>query len=400
MSSEKFVSNTNQENRAFRNNRPITCHQYDLSSWNYGSFYPIKPKMNRSQINLNQQEKNNFHATKSEKRRLTRDEKIIKDDQIKNMQHLKRINTSKNISNRPSSSNPFTSMRTKAKQSSLNSQTMNDQQAQNAKFKLNYDEWLRLKIEQEEIERKIKIIKENEYSKLQTFDEKIKKEYQPIKEEKFRSWLDKKKREKAREEYSKLRKEQEKLDLKLRKEEENNQKLELWIKRQALIMEAESKINKEKKLHEKRLERKKEKSKEIRKQEANEAFRNWMERKEKEVISNASIKESSRIRYHRPKPKVIIGPYSIAKNLKDIQRQIEDAIYNNPDEDLNEENEAEEEDENQQEEGENLEEYENQEEEDNIQVDGDVEIYENFEGEDKESIPNLSQINKETPNEL
>ncbi len=115
---------------------------------------------------------------------------------------------------------------------------------------------------------------------------------------------------------------------KLRKQKANEESIENWIKRQAEAMEIQNRIKrmKEEIIKQELLE--KQKREEIRKIQADEAFRTWAKKKPslKLITQDTNANKENNIKrshyLNRSKPKIIIGPYTNAKELKEIQKKI------------------------------------------------------------------------------
>lgn len=106
-------------------------------------------------------------------------------------------------------------------------------------------------------------------------------------------------------------------------------KLEVWFKRQAEILDTETKLKKNKKDKIKEETQLKQKDEEMKKLRANEAFKYWIMKKEEEKKYEKKKKtEVLETNNSRNTPKsfqrqgIPIGPYSIAKDLKKIQKKL------------------------------------------------------------------------------
>jgi hypothetical protein len=103
----------------------------------------------------------------------------------------------------------------------------------------------------------------------------------------------------------------------------------MWFKRQAELMESE-KDKKLRKENEKKIEmEKKQKEEEVKKIHSTEAFKLWLERKSDELpMKNESRGgvgekiEGRKLSAIGKKTKFVIGPYTNARSLKDIQKRI------------------------------------------------------------------------------
>ena len=134
--------------------------------------------------------------------------------------------------------------------------------------------------------------------------------------------------------------EEQKNSEKLRKQQANEESIENWIKRQAEALEIQNRIKKMKEEIIKQEQFEVQKRDEIRKIQADEAFRTWVKKKPSvKITQNDNSKKENNIKrsfyLNRSKPKIIIGPYTNAKELKEIQKKInlyhESAYANNSD---------------------------------------------------------------------
>lgn len=169
---------------------------------------------------------------------------------------------------------------------------------------------------------------------------------------------------------------------------ENSAKLELWIRRQAEMVENEARMKKMKEMREKEEKNMKNVMEEKRKSDANEAFKLWMKKKEIEKrisqktnavskISNNSRKfKRANTHSHNKYFDIVIGPYTGAKEMKDIQRKInqESERISSASMDNNENNEM-----------------------DNENDDGDQEAFNYTNEKEDDSRQELSSIKKDTP---
>lgn len=338
---------------------------FEASSWNYGCFYPsdsYKPKRDKSKeltapINRNYYKEEQIPQTskpsflksntlnKYGKRILTKDEKIIQDSQVQNMNHLKRINTSKNISDKPTYLNDKSQVGNNTRKSNtlLNDSTKNNNSKsgqskikrsdslsqanrKNSAIKLGvtYEEWLELKAEELKITKAYQRMAEENKEALEQKKAEIARQYEPTKNEIYLKWIETKKKQKQAEAEQKKRQEQEKLIKKLQRKKESEKRIEAWIENQVEKIEIENRI-KEELEKEKQEKRKKELMNEETKQILREkCFYEWLKRKESEGQLNRSssnnLSKTGEKRERKSKLNIIIGPYSYAKDLREIKR--------------------------------------------------------------------------------
>jgi hypothetical protein len=407
-------------------NKPVSFG-FDASSWNYGAFYPVESykSKSRSKVNVdytppinrdfkecyeykNQPDKISNDTSKTPnigRRVVNREEKIIRDDLVRNMNLLKLTGTSKNFSNKPTLvknpvtnkiiSNPNSIINNTSVVSPLNknntskvslnkeaylrdndnnmSRTSNtnsklgpynqekennqsklkksnsiiSQNDSNLKYQLNYDEWRRVKKQQTQIEKSIKLVQEQENLKLDDLKKKIKEEYEPIKEEKLKKWIEEKKLKKKENIIKKLTKEEEIALVKEKKRIEKEQKMEQWLIKQAQVLELKEREKQYKEELEKRKKEQEEINKQTKKVESMNAYKIWKMKKEEEriileqlkvqgyqmnngvIVQPKDKKEVSKHSNRNKKLKLVIGPYTDAKVYRKIQRIIEDQLEDN-----------------------------------------------------------------------
>lgn len=339
---------------------------FEASSWNYGCFYPsdsYKPKRDKSKeltapINRNyykdepraETAKPSFLKSntlnKYGKRVLTKDEKIIQDSQVQNMNHLKRINTSKNISDKPTYINDKSQIQggstaNAKKNGSLLSDVKNLNRANNhskmkrsdslsqsnqknsaARLGVTYEEWNELKKEEFRITKAYQRMAEENKEALEQKKQEIVKQYEPTKKEIIDKWKEAKKTQMQADIEMKKRQEQEKLIKKLQRKKESEVRIDVWLKNQAQKIEMENRI-KEELEKEKQEKRKKEIMNEETKQILRKkCFEEWVKKKEVEMQLNSSSNDLSKTdkRDRKSKLNLIIGPYSFAKDLREVKK--------------------------------------------------------------------------------
>ena len=353
---------------------------YLLSSWNYGSYSPCNPyyktfskyKKYYTSTNPNNNQiktKSNFvqkkiteKNSKNKKRHLKEEERIVTNEYIKSLNYYKKMQSlMKEGKFRPKSV-------TKIKTSKINNLIKNDEinsvqegvpvnfhkkgkksekklrtesnNEKKIKCKLTFSEWLDVKNKQRECINVILKKHKMEENKQKMEHKKINKEYNKVKQQKIKEWLHKKHIE------SLIKKEIEKRIEDL-KEEEKNKRLEKkeevmnnWFKLQAEKMEKEFEEKKIKKDKEKKEKIRKKIEKEEKKIKGKEAFKAWKELKEQEMkdkkrkenINKKIEQQKKRKEYIKKRVKsFIIGPYTDAAALREIQNNLMENNLNNSD---------------------------------------------------------------------
>jgi hypothetical protein len=122
----------------------------------------------------------------------------------------------------------------------------------------------------------------------------------------------------------KLAKEEQKEREKIMKKEQRLGKFETWIKRQAQVDEIKNLEKREIEERKREEELKKRAEEEQRNILAQEAFKSWKERKQKHDISARMKSSEQDNKKHKSTGglKIVIGPYTNAKMLREIQKKI------------------------------------------------------------------------------
>ena len=355
-------------------------NNYLLSSWNYGSYSPCNPYYKtcmkyhyNSKTNPNNQQpkpKLNCDNTKkitetnipNKKRRLKEDERIVTNEYLKSFYYYKKLQSfMKNGQFRPKSvtrikvnninnfnDNNIDSGRVRKNQKELKTdinsiKKSKKKEKEKIKCKLTFAEWLQVKDKQRECFNII--LKKNKIEENKKMIERKKKDikYNKIKEQKIKEWLQKKNIENI------IKKEIEKR-IEDFKEEEKKQKMERkeeimnnWFKTQAEKMEKEIEDKRRKKQEEKKEKIRKKKEIEEKKIKGKEAFKRWREIKEQEMkikkrkenIKKRKEEEQKRKEYLKRRVKsFIIGPYTDAAALRQIQNNLMENNFNNSDFDM------------------------------------------------------------------
>jgi hypothetical protein len=174
---------------------------YGLSSWNYGSFHasnpyyapPKVPRPNSAAVvdSANRPIQRSQSVNKFGKRKLEPEERIVTEDYLKamkdvrtiknsNSQHKKRMNTSHMGRTSGTNNNELSSSCNRRE--SLNSQGGSQIiSKKNLKYQLTFEEWAIMKNKQNEIFKRVQVIKESEDKKFELFNKKIDENYDKVK---------------------------------------------------------------------------------------------------------------------------------------------------------------------------------------------------------------------------
>ena len=183
---------------------------YSLSSWNYGSYSCSNPCYIQQAKNINRPKGSatipHNQYNKYGKRQLREEERIVTNEYMQNINHMKRMeqNARKGIFRTKSAKGMRTTGGKNESVSQKNNTSMNnDNQGTNGdlpqynntksdtnnyRFRLTYDEWLAVKKKQLMIFNQIKKIKEEEDIKMEMMNKKVDKKYQQIKDQKYKEW--------------------------------------------------------------------------------------------------------------------------------------------------------------------------------------------------------------------
>ena len=181
---------------------------YSCSSWNYGAYAPCNPcfiQQNKYYSNANQNRynpaQNNYACTKFGKRILPEEERIVTNEYMKEINHIKKMERAKDSfkstkTNRPRSNyitkenNENTKNASKDHNNNTNNNNNNvtniKTDTNNYKFRLTYEEWLEVKNKQQQIFNQIKKIKEEEDQKMEKVNMKVDRKYKEIKDKKYK----------------------------------------------------------------------------------------------------------------------------------------------------------------------------------------------------------------------
>jgi hypothetical protein len=202
----------------------IPYNNYSCSSWNYGAYSASNPcyiqqikNSNISNQNRYIIPQNNNIYNKYGKRQLREEERIVTNEYLKNINHMKEMQNAKNIFRTKSANGLRTTHRKNNDNQNNNEINDNNNNNNNAintktdmsnyKFRLTYDEWLDVKNKQRMIFNQIKKIKEQEDEKMEKVNMKVDKKYKEIKDKKYKEWLDNKNKEFRRKKQMKMEEE-------------------------------------------------------------------------------------------------------------------------------------------------------------------------------------------------
>ena len=322
----------------------IPNNNYSCSSWNYGAYSSSNPcyiqqikNSNISNRNRYAIPQNNNIYNKYGKRQLREEERIVTNEYLKNINHMKEMKNAKNLFRTKSANglrqthrNNDNQNQNEVNNNNNNNVTNTKTDMSNYKFRLTYEEWLDVKNKQRMIFNQIKKIKEQEDEKMEKVNMKVDKKYKEIKDKKYKEWLDNKNKEFRMKKLKKLEEELIKEEEKKKKDEEREEKMNEWFKQQAQKMEEEI-LEQQKKLREKKeKEKNDEEEKKRKRKEAKIKFKEWKERKDEELREK---KKEKMMQEYEAKSKskhsninkfnnkgFTIGPYTDAGALKEIQR--------------------------------------------------------------------------------
>jgi hypothetical protein len=321
---------------------------FSCSSWNYGSYSISNPYFKQGNRptscqyqQLNMPKNTNYSYNKFGKRILPEEERIVTNDYMSTINHMKSIKESelKKAKKRHNNKN-IQKDKEKEGEEPVNEENLTEYQNTNDKkvdiktdttdykFRLSFEEWMEVKRKQQMIFNQIKKIKEEEDKKMEKLNMKVDKKYNEIKEKKYKEWLDNKNKEFRKEKLRKLQKEMEEEQIKKLKDAEREERMNEWFKQQAQKMEVEILEHQMELKRKKEIEKENEEKKKLRKKENKLAFKEWKERKDEEMkiikqkkLEEEKLKESkSRHSAYNRNKGFTIGPYTDAGALKEIQK--------------------------------------------------------------------------------
>ena len=317
---------------------------FSCSSWNYGAYAACNPSYiqqiknyNISNQNRYVPPQNNMIFNKYGKRPLREEERIVTNEYLQNINHMKKMEKNKDKFRTKSANglrrtyrnnNNINNNNDTNPNNNLNTNTKTD--ISNYKFRLTYDEWLEVKNKQKMIFNQIKKIKEQEDEKMEKVNMKVDKKYKEIKDKKYKEWLDNKNREFRMKKQLKIQEELIKEEIKKEKDAEREEKMNEWFREQAKKMEREILEQQEELRKKKEKEKNDEEEKKRKRKESKIMFKQWKERKDEELREkkkeklmkeNESKSKSKHSNYNKINNKgFTIGPYTDAGALKEIQR--------------------------------------------------------------------------------
>ena len=195
------------------NSNPV----YSCSSWNYGAYSISNPYFVQENKTLQNQHNQpnipktyNYSYNKFGKRILPEEERIVTNDYMSTINHMKKMKESE-LKKTKKKHNNKTIQKEKQNEGEEEQNEENISMSQNSnrknkkvdiktdtteyKFRLSFDEWMEVKRKQQMIFNQIKKIKEEEDKKMEKINMKVDKKYNEIKEKKYKEWLDNKNKE-------------------------------------------------------------------------------------------------------------------------------------------------------------------------------------------------------------
>ena len=333
---------------------------FSLSSWNYGAYSNSNPYFHQGvrPISAQYQQPNipktfNYNYNKFGKRILPEEERIVTNDYMSTINHMKKMKQAElNKQKKKRKNKNIQKEKEKEGEEELNEQNITQSQndenkkvdiktdTSDYKFRLSFEEWMEVKRKQQMIFNQIKKIKEEEDKKMEKMNMKVDKKYNEIKEKKYKEWLDNKNKEFRKQKFLKIQKEIEEEQTKKLKDEEREEKMNEWFKQQAKKMEEEIMIHQIELKRNKEIEKEKEQMKKLRKKENKIAFKEWKERKDEEMkiikqkkLEEEKLKESkSKHSAYNKNKGFTIGPYTDAGALKEIQKFVNEKFTEEDDE--------------------------------------------------------------------
>ena len=326
-----------------------TNNYYSCSSWNYGSYAPCNPyfvQQFKSPSYITQPTHaapQSVNYTKFGKRFLPEEERIVTNEFMKEINHMKKIDKYKDsftIKQKPNTTTKELNTNNDINNNvdkNINT-NMNNNQNNNIiktdtnkyKFKLTYDEWLDVKNKQQMIFNQIKKIKEEEDKKMEKVNMKVDKKYKEIKDKKYKEWLDNKNKEIRMKKQLQMQEELIKEEIKKEKEIQKEERMNEWFRQQAKKMEKEILEQQTELRKKKEIEKINEEEKKKKKKESKLAFKLWKEKKDEELKQLKQKKQQEKmLKELESKSKhstfnhnkgFTIGPYTDAGALKEIQR--------------------------------------------------------------------------------
>ena len=335
----------------------IPNNNYSCSSWNYGAYAACNPCYIQQIKTSNVSNQNRYIPpqnanlyNKYGKRQLREEERIVTNEYLKDINHMKKMNKNKDMFRTKSAhglrqthrNNNNANNTNNDNQNNNNNNTNTKTDMTNYKFRLTYEEWLDVKNKQRMIFNQIKKIKEQEDEKMEKVNMKVDKKYKEVKDKKYKEWLDNKNREFRLKKQLKMEEELLKEEEKKKKDEEREEKMNEWFKQQAKKMELEILEQQEELRKKKEKEKFEEEEKKRKKKESKIMFKQWKEKKDEELREKKREKmqqeyETKSKSKHSNINKLnnkgfTIGPYTDAGALKEIQRFVAEKCTEDDDE--------------------------------------------------------------------
>ena len=262
-----------------------------LSSWNYGAFSLTNPYYNIYPIKVF---RNQFSNVGHDKIIKNNNEKIVKNVYFENMEYMNYISRDSDKTKRPKSSkNNFTK--------------------DNLEYRKTFTEWRR--------EKNKKIREEKSKNKKEGINRIIDNNENRIT---FKMWKNNKIKEIKKNKEKKEKEEKAKND---RKNEEDNirrENMNKWYEDKKNLQKSEKK---KREIKNKKLKEENEKKAKIKEEKCKKKFKEWIIKKNKVKKENKKNKsseaEKNNNKYIKRKYSQVIGPYSYAKDLRQMQK-----IYN------------------------------------------------------------------------
>ena len=311
-------------------------NNFSCSSWNYGAYAACNPCYVQQIKAFSQQKhsryippQNNNLFNKYGKRPLREEEKIVTNEYLQNINHMKKMEKNKDRFRTKSAMGIRRNQRIEESDDPNIMDTNAKKGIKNYNYGLTYEEWLQVKNQQQKIFSQIKKIKEQENEKMEKVNMRVDKKYKEIKDKKYKDWLDNKNKEFRMKKQLKLQEELMKEEIKKEKDAEREEKMNEWFKAQAKKMEKEILEKQEKLKEKKKKEKDEEEEKKRKRKESKIMFKKWKERKDEELrekkkekmMQEYETKSKSRHSNYTNKG-FTIGPYTDAGALKEIQRFI------------------------------------------------------------------------------
>ena len=321
-------------------------NNFSCSSWNYGAYAACNPCYVQQIKAFSQQKQSRYFPPQNDnlfnkygKRPLREEEKIVTNEYLQNINHMKKMEKNKDRFRTKSAIGMRLNQRIEEKDEPNILDKNIKKGVKNYNFGLTYEEWLQVKNKQKRIFNQIKKIKEQENEKMEKINMKVDKKYKEIKDKKYKEWLDNKNKEFRMKKQMKMQEELLKEEMKKEKDAEREEKMNEWFKAQAKKMEKEI-LEKQEELRKKKEKEQSDKEEKKRKRkESKIIFKQWKEKKDEELrekkkekmMQEYETKSKSKHSNYNNKG-FTIGPYTDAGALKEIQKFINERCTQDEDE--------------------------------------------------------------------